>query len=302
MSDKVSFIVCARNEQPEMIRTTIARLKATTSDLESEIILIDDASSAPVAQPDPDVLLIRNSRPIGCARSRRLGSEAASGSVLVWLDAHMTFGPRWAELMLDALRPRDLVCATWWEYDLSHPLCWGADFTWTSYRDYSDAKYPGFGFIHRTCYTKDCVVEVPMVIGACYMMHRSTYERIGGLTRFRVWGLDEQDISLRTWLTGGRVKCVTGAAVGHFGRPSFPYEMRYDYLEFNQIALIRSLFTPLTSELLERAFHPKPEQIQCWVNDAKLSCDSHLQRNRELTDEQVLAALIPAAYDFVRTR
>ena len=102
-------------------------------------------------------------------------------------------------------------------------MCWGAEFVWCGERDYEAGRIPGFAFRHRTEFPGEGAVEVPMVIGACYMVLRESYERFSGFSPFlRVWGTQEPDISLRAWITGVGTKCVTGAKVGHFSRSKFP--------------------------------------------------------------------------------
>ena len=55
------------------------------------------------------VNLIRNPEPIGVSRARRLGASVATGSVLVWLDAHMSFAPDWLDRMLEHVDSGDLL-------------------------------------------------------------------------------------------------------------------------------------------------------------------------------------------------
>jgi GT2 family glycosyltransferase len=87
---------------------------------------------------------------------------------------------------------------------------------------------------HRTSRPLQDAVEVPMIIGSCYMMSRSSYDKVGGFCPlFRGWGADDVDISIRAWMSGLGVKCITNAAVGHLYRSKFPYHVEYDHLEFN---------------------------------------------------------------------
>jgi hypothetical protein len=110
-----------------------------------------------------------------------------------------------------------------------------------------------------------------MVIGACYMMHRDAYRGIGGFCpHFRVWGADEQDISARAWMAGLGVRCITQARVGHLSRTSFPYPVRFDHLEFNQLVMLRSLFEPATVRRLETFFEPLPNDVRTWLNRTDL--------------------------------
>src|SRR5262249_17211402 len=142
----------------------------------------------------------------------------------------------------------------------------GADFAWNDSRDYTVQKYPGFGLRHRTERPDGLLVNVPMAIGACYMMRRDAYERLGGFCpHFRVWGIDEQDVSARAWIGGFGVSCVTQAKVGHLCRDRFPYPVEFDHLEYNQLVMLRSLFEPATRERMERCFHPVSETVAGWL-------------------------------------
>jgi hypothetical protein len=107
-----------------------------------------------------------------------------------------------------------------------------------------------------------------MAIGACYMLLRSTYDAVGGFSPLsRVWGTDEQDLSTRAWMAGLGVKCVTGARVGHLSRPTFPYPVCFEHLEFNQLAFIRSVFDDQTVTMLESSFEPLPTQVRDWLGE-----------------------------------
>ena len=65
----------------------------------------------------------------------------------------------------------------------------------------------------------------------------------------------------RAWLAGFGVKCVTDAGVGHLSRPAFPYTVRFDDVEFNQLMSIRTVFEAQTSTLLESFFDPLPDGV-----------------------------------------
>jgi GT2 family glycosyltransferase len=188
-----------------------------------------------------------------------------------------------------------LLCSPFWTYDLSECMCWGADFQWNATRDYAQGKYPGFGLRHRTSPQSHALVEVPLLIGACYAMRRDSYDKLGGFSpHLRIWGSDEQDISARAWLAGMRVACVTHAKVGHFSRAAFPYPVQFEHLEFNQIVLIRSLFEKPTIEELEPFFQPLPAQVEAWLAATDLTqWRKAIQRRRKITDAEFFERFVP---------
>jgi hypothetical protein len=290
---RVSVIVTTRDEEPEVLNATLAGLRETTRGLETETIVIDDGSHRPVDASG--TLLIRNPEPAGVCQSRAMGARAASGEVFVWLDAHMSFGELWLEQMLLWAETGSLLCSPFWTYDLGTCMCWGADFTWVDTRDYDAQKSPGFGLLHRVDPPGELAPSVPMVIGACYMMHRDAYNRIGGFCpHFRIWGVDEQDISARAWMAGLGVRCITQARVGHLSRGRFPYPVRFDHLEFNQLVMLQSLFELPTIERLEACFEPLPQDVRDWLDRTDLSgWRQTVQAVRRMRDDEFFDRFAP---------
>ena len=172
MRADVSFVIPARNEEPSAVAATVAGIVATT-DCRREIIVVDDASAEPVDVRAADLTVIRNREPVGVSRARRMGTEAATGRYLVWLDAHMTFAPGWLELMLGEADSGALLCAPWRDYDRRRVHAWGSDFHWCEERAYDRGLRPGFDFAHRGRPPRACAGEVPMIVGACYLMRRT---------------------------------------------------------------------------------------------------------------------------------
>ncbi len=312
---RVSFIITSRDEDPAVLATTLAGLHATTSHVSHEIVIVDDASRvainaalapAPVSEHDArwdgePPRVVRNAAPRGVCASRRLGASIATGDVLVWLDAHMSFGGGWLEQMLLCADARSVVCSPFWTYDLKDCHCWGADFVWNDSRDYHAQRYPGFGLRHRTATPSMAVEDVPMTIGACYMMRRDAYASLGGFSpHFRVWGVDEQDVSARAWMAGMRVRCATYARVGHLSRAAFPYPVQFEHVEFNQRALIRTVFEPATVRRLEAAFvqpAATARVVEQWLTAATPDLAAwrrDIQSRRVLSDAEFFARFVPA--------
>ncbi len=282
----LSFIVAVRDEPQYLFNATIEGLLQTTAGYPREIIVVDDASLIPQSFEHPEVTTLRNSEPIGCARSRRTGADLATGDVLVFLDPHMSFAPDWLDRMMAHVESGALLCAAWWNWEMTKPLCWGAEFVWCGKRDYHAGLSPGFSFRHLTEYPCKAVVDVPMVIGACYMMLRETYEQIGGFSPFfRTWGKLEQDLCARARILGVGVKCVTGAHVGHFSRKTFPYPVRWDDIEFNQLVTVRTVFQPRAAEIFEQLLQPLPRQVEIWLAEAKFRPFRQIvESRRQITD------------------
>jgi glycosyltransferase involved in cell wall biosynthesis len=294
----ISFVITARDEPPALLARTIDELRATTPSLEREIVVVDDGSTIPVGAIGPDIEVLRNIEPEGVSRARRRGCAAGTGRVLVCLDAHMTFDRAWLELMLAEVESGALLCSAFWDYEREACHCFGADFEWCGERDYTGQRYPGLQLAHRVSRPRAAACDVPMAIGACYMVLRSTYATLGGFSPlFRVWGADEQDLSARAWLAGHGVRCVTNARVGHFWRPTFPYPVYFEHLEFNQLTLIRSVFDDTTATMLEASFHPIPRQVGRWLDAVDgAAWRAVVQRARRVEDRDFFLRFLPALH------
>jgi glycosyltransferase involved in cell wall biosynthesis len=295
MRPTISFIVTAREENPEVLAATIDALLATSEGHEREIVLIDDGSASPVAIDRPQVRMVRNEAPIGVARSRRLGAEMSSGPILGFCDAHMSFAPDWLDHMLAWVDTGALLCAAWWNYELSRPLCWGSDFAWCGERDYKAGRSPGFVVRHRTRYPGEGAPEVPMALGACYVVLRDSYDRAGGFCPFfRTWGKSEQDISTRMWISGAGVRCVTAAHAGHWSRKKFPYPVRWSDIEFNQAVMLRAIFEEPTCRIFEELLRPLPADVEDWLAGTDLGpWRASIQSRRRMSDSEFVERFAP---------
>lgn len=102
----VSVIICFAEEMwSSLFRTVWSVLDRTPVNLLREIILVDDASTAPWLQQDyvdyisrlpPIVRLIRTPNRSGLIRARTYGAENATADVLVFLDSHCEAADGWS--------------------------------------------------------------------------------------------------------------------------------------------------------------------------------------------------------------
>lgn len=301
MAPYVSFIIPTRNESLSVVRATINGLLDTTTRHAREILLIDDGSKVPIIFKHREVTVIQNPWSIGVSHCRRYGGSIAKGNVLVFLDAHMTFSKGWLEKMLAHVECGALLCSAAWDYSLSHCYCWGSDFGWWSNRNYGNGHTAGFYFRHSVYNPGRGAREVPLVIGACYMMLREKYLQLGGFSPlFRGYGADEFDISARAWISGFGVKCVTDAKVGHLYRKNFPYQVSWNNVEFNQLVLVKTVFENRTVKKLERCFNPIPIEVESWVKQTDWKeWRKGIQSRRQMNDVEFAHNLAPCLRPFL---
>jgi glycosyltransferase involved in cell wall biosynthesis len=293
MERRISFIIAAREEEPEKLAATLDGLFKSSGPSSREAIIVDDGSAVPIRVEDAGVTVLRNPTPIGTSRSRRKGASISCGDVLVFCDAHMTFAPDWLDRMLEHAATGSLLCASWWNYELTRPLCYGADFVYCTERNHEKSLTPGLSFRHRTVNPGPGAHDVPMVIGACYMIERQSYEQIGGFCpHFKIWGRLEQDLCARARIVGLDVKCVADARVGHYSRSKFPYPVSWADIEFNQLVTIRSVFEEPTIARMEEIMRPFPDGI----DQVDLTEWRHtIQSRRRITDAEFFARYVTDA-------
>ncbi|MEO7084733.1 MAG: glycosyltransferase [Gemmatimonadaceae bacterium] len=295
MTHRPSFVITARNEDPDILAATVRCVAESVGNGWREIVVVDDASARPVANLSRDVTLLRNDVAVGTSRARRQGAAATSGDVLTWLDAHMTFGDGWLDAMLSMVDSGALLCPPWRGYDRATIHCWGADFVWGEQRDHLRGRRPGFDFAHRLRPPNSRNHRVPMIISGCYMMRRDAYDRTAGFCPlFKIYGGDEPDMAARAWLSGGEVRCVPNASVGHLDRTGFPYIVSFDDVEFNQIVMIRSNFDEPTARVLEEFFEPLSDTVRQWLRDADIGAwRSEVQARRRMSDAEFFRRIAP---------
>lgn len=61
--------------------------------------------------------------------------------------------------------------------------------------------------------------EVPCILGANYLCSKRWWDYIGGYNGLKLYGREETFISIKSWMAGGKVKCVPSILTGHKTRP-----------------------------------------------------------------------------------
>ena len=103
MSNPALSIIIPTRDRPHLLpRAVKSALEQTFADL--EVIVVDDASTQLVELPeDPRLRIIRLSKPRGGAAARNVGTDAAIGRWVMYLDDDDRLLPHMAAVSLDAL-------------------------------------------------------------------------------------------------------------------------------------------------------------------------------------------------------
>lgn len=216
----VSVVVVHYDQQAELDRTLRALARQDHPADRTEVIVVDDGSPVPPRVPDGVRLLRQEDRGFRVAAARNAGAAAATGDVLVFLDADTAPEPGYLRALtrLPALAPdclavgrrrhADLAGApadapveqVGPERELSEPA-WLAD-AYRRSRDLLDADDRSYRF----------------VIGAVTACHRALLAAAGGFDEgFSAYGGEDWEWAYRAWLAGAVLAHVPDAVAWHDG-------------------------------------------------------------------------------------
>lgn len=269
----LSIIIPVLNDQDELVET-VKSIRATAP-MAIEIIIVDDGSETPaVVPPELDVRLFRNESRVGCAPSRHIGAGKAEAPHLLFIDSHMRFkGGWWGKLKKHiAAKPEAAWCckclglSNWVDgvddkgapvkvsnMDVNQPkggIYAGAVMNF----DGPDPHHPNESRTYKQVFEGNWAnpiietgKEVPCMMGACYVVPKALFFKIGGLFGLRKWGSDEPYLSLKIWLSGGEILMAADVEIGHKFRTEdevnkAPYVTQVWEIYFSKARSIMTLF------------------------------------------------------------
>jgi GT2 family glycosyltransferase len=228
----VSVVIVSYNTR-QMTLDCLRTLKGevAASGMTVEILVVDngsmDGSAAAVRQAFPDVIVIENPRNAGFGAANNLAMQRAAGKYLLLLnsDAFLLPGALAAMVqLLDARVDVDVVGPRLLNRDGSlqvscfpfpSPMRAWVENLWLS------AALPNHevvGDYRRWKHDSERVVD--WVVGACMLVRRSTYERVGGFDERFFMYAEETDWQRRIRDTGQRILFTPAAEVTHLGGAS----------------------------------------------------------------------------------
>jgi GT2 family glycosyltransferase len=238
----ISVVVITRNEGL-ILRNTVENLQYTLPP-RHEILVVDDMSSDGstvfLQQSESSARLVRAKRRLGVAQARNFGASCASGRILVFCDAHLSFPQNWhrpmVELLDDPLIGAVAPCIS--DMAVHHRKGFGLcpsgpdlDVQWLNRK--GNDPYP-----------------VPLLPGACMAMRRDTFQHTDGFDQGLIrYGVEDCELSLRFWLMGYELWLVPAVDVAHQFREQIPYMVPWRTVLHNRL---RMAFLHLSDSRRER--------------------------------------------------
>jgi len=227
---KISVCINTHNEGPR-VRATLNAIRENLGNWPHEIIVVaDEVTDGGCDDLGSDVTVIRNKERRGCAQCKLQAIEAATGDVLVFLDAHHS---------VIAGRISDMASAAWREEAIFTPVVRNIkyDEQWNPHPANTHNQVPcdtGMRFEKQqyvlkpnSWVRKHHLKEIRMV-GVGFAISRRTLERIGGLNAYRgIHGSQERGIALRAFMANVPVKLFAECVLGHEFRAGKPRPAGY---------------------------------------------------------------------------
>lgn len=242
-------IVFPSSNEPENAIATVRSILRTTGHY-VEIVCVNDGGVL-IEFGDLPVICHNNSKPIGVGPSRHIGAMLATGSHLLLCDSHMVFKDGWydeaAKQIFD--RPKTVHCGSMLALRSEDTECsqatgvyYGGTFVFNAM---SGDRRKVLEVIWQEEKPGDDY-EIPAVMGAQYFVPRDWYLKLSPHRHMKGWGLDEESLSLKSWLAGGDVRLLKNVKIGHkfrTARDTKPVINQPDLI-YNRLFLIETLLPP----------------------------------------------------------
>lgn len=241
----------------------------------------------------------------GVAASRDEGVELSETPYFLLLDGHMRFYEKgWDELLIDRLKayPQSILCAqtrVLWkeksgEITVKNTKHFGAYIRTENLRVAWNAEDTD---------PESSMMEIPCILGAGYAVAKSYWQYLHGLNGLYSYGMDEQLLSIKTWLSGGRCLLMKDLVIGHIYRDAFPYvnptaDFIYNKLYLSQLflpySLKKKIFEKYRAENIEgfeesferlKVNYPSVKKEMAYFSQiSQYPIGEFLRRNREIAE------------------
>ncbi|CAL8251730.1 unnamed protein product [Arctogadus glacialis] len=236
-----SVIIVFHNEAwSTLLRTVYSVLHTSPASLLTEIIMVDDASTAEHLKSQLDeyvrqlkiVRVLRQRERKGLITARLLGASEAKGEVLTFLDAHCECFHGWLEPLLARIveEPTAVVSPEITSIDMNSfsfhkPVAnarsynrgnfdWSLSFGWENIPE--DAK--------KKRLDETYPIKTPAFAGGLFSISQEYFEHIGTYDdKMEIWGGENIEMSFRVWQCGGQLEIIPCSVVGHVFRSKSPH-------------------------------------------------------------------------------
>ncbi|XP_053682916.1 putative polypeptide N-acetylgalactosaminyltransferase 9 [Sabethes cyaneus] len=219
-----------------LIRTIHSVLDRSPPQLLKEIILVDDNSYLAhtktqlddYLRPYSKIRILRSPERIGLMRARLLGARNATAETVTHLDAHVEVNIGWLEALLDRIARDPMTIAIpmmdWVEWTIFSVT---SDRSLQLYGGYDwDLDFAWKGRAGRLVQPENPFepFDTPAMVGGLFSIRKELFARLGWYDEgFRVYGIENIELSMKSWMCGARMEIVPCSRVGHVAKRGHPY-------------------------------------------------------------------------------
>jgi GT2 family glycosyltransferase/Tfp pilus assembly protein PilF/glycosyltransferase involved in cell wall biosynthesis len=219
VASNVSIIIPLFNKVEYTRQCLEGVMRSTTSLIDFEIILVDNASSD--GTPDylrtlaGDVTIITNLKNLGFARACNQGARLATGDYVVFLNNDTIPKPGWLEALIDGIEHDGAdICGSRLLYPDGRVQHAGVAF---SERGIGYHIFNGFA-ANDPAVTRKRFMQ--SVTAACMIMRRELFQKMNGFDEGYMNGFEDVDLCLRAGELGNRILYVPDSTLIHFEETS----------------------------------------------------------------------------------
>jgi GT2 family glycosyltransferase len=264
---EVSIIIPVHNEAHRLLETVLA--VSAAADVAHEIVVVDDGSTDGCADfletralDFNSARLYRSSRRLGVAGARNFGFRQSQAPVVMFLDGHCQPSHGFLSQMLRAL----------------HQLGRGLVVPQVTAQDASSAR--GFGMTLAGASLVpvwlgqqfDEPYFVPIGCGCCQMCFRDWFDQIGSYDQMRTYGVEDLELSVRSWLLGGPVQVVPKAIVAHYFRSQTTCNVTWADVVYNSLRMAHLHFSGPRLGQIVAHWQSRPEyrEAEQWLRESEV--------------------------------
>lgn len=209
----ISVLIPSRSEQflPHTVRDI---LKNATSEIEI-VAALDGYWPNPPLPDDTRLKIVHHGKPLGMRASINHAAAVATGEYLIKCDGHCMFAEGFDEVLAADIQDNQIVIPRRKRLDAEN---WAIQDVGKSDIDLHHLTNPmtnpdGFSF-HGAIWPQEdrkrldiLIDETPSFQGSFWMMARTHWDRIGGMSEEGYGGFTQepQEIGMKTWLGGGQI-------------------------------------------------------------------------------------------------
>jgi polypeptide N-acetylgalactosaminyltransferase len=233
------------NEGHRLKETVLAVRYA--ADVPYEVIVVDDVSTDGCAeflagQPFDNVRLLRSTSPLGVAGARNRGSREARAPMVMFMDGHCYPEPGFLSRLVLALRKLGRGTVVPQIEHHGHPGASGFGMTLSG---------PDLGAVWLSQAGAE-PYPVPIGCGCVQLFYHSWFDQIGGYDTMRTYGVEDLEISVRSWRMGGPVHVVPRSLVAHHFRQQTTCKVGWTDVVYNVLRMAHLHFSGTRLERIER--------------------------------------------------